>query len=66
MKDKTTRSLAAVGLGVALLALVVAGYAVTLISDVRDEMRALGAALRGTTVDPPLRGPPPALDPDDR
>ena len=66
MKDRTTRILAALALTVGLLALVVAGYAASMVSDVRDEVRALGSAIRGTTVDPPLRGPPPSLDPDDR
>ena len=66
MKDRATRIIAAMALAVGLLALVVAGYAASMVSDVREEVRALGGAIRGVTASPPLNGPPVTLDPDDR
>ena len=66
MNDRVTRTLAAIALAVALVALVVAGYAVWLGSQYREDVRALGEALGGATHEPPLTGPPPSLVPDDR
>jgi hypothetical protein len=66
MGDRATRMLAAIALAVALLALVIAGYAVWLGQEYREDVRLLGESLSGATHDPPLHAPPPSLDPDDR
>jgi hypothetical protein len=75
MKDPTARLLAAIALALALVALVVAAYGVSIASQGRDDVRALGTSLtralevsggRPNAPEMPMRGPPPELDPDDR
>lgn len=75
MKDRTARLLAATALALALVALVVAAYAVSIASQGRDDVRRLGESLtralqlgggRPGATEVPLRSPPPQLDPDDR
>lgn len=74
MTDRTTRLLAASALGVALVALVLAGYAVSLGQSYRDDVRTLGEAIRAamkvrngqpSAVEVPLRGPPPQIEAND-
>ena len=75
MKDRTARLRAATALALALVALVVAAYAVSVASQGRDDVRRLGESLtralqlgggRPGAAEVPLRSPPPPLDPDDR
>ncbi len=75
MKDRLARTLAATALAFALVALVLAAYAVSIASQGRDDVRRLGVSLtraldvggrRPTPVEMPMRPPPPQLDPDDR
>lgn len=70
MNDRTARLLAMISMGVAAVAIVVSMYALSLVQERSDELRALSegvqralAAQRVTEV--PLRGPPPVLDPGD-
>lgn len=67
MSDRLTRVLATVALAIALVALILAGYAVSLQQERTHEIEALSDALRGALEarpirDVPLRPPPPALD----
>ena len=75
MKDRLARTLAATALAFALVALVLAAYAVSIASQGRDDVRRLGESLtraldvgarRPTPVEMPMRPPRPQLDPDDR
>jgi hypothetical protein len=63
--DRTTRVLASLALGVALLALVLAGVAISRASESEDRMQELSASLRRALEARPRDGagmPPPALD----
>jgi hypothetical protein len=73
--DRVARALAASALAVALVALVVAAWAVSVASDGREDVRRLGESLsRALEVggpgrgpfEVPMRSPRPQLDPDDR
>ncbi len=75
MNDRTTRLLAATALAVALVALVLAAYGVSIASQGRDDVRRLGESLtralevaggRSRPTEMPMRPPPLQLDPDDR
>jgi|GEM_PF-4818234 len=75
MNDRTTRLLAATALAVALVALVLAAYGVSIASQGRDDVRRLGESLtralevasgRSLPTEMPMRPPPLQLDPDDR
>ena len=70
MNDRLARTLAAVAMGLAAIAVVVAMYALALVQERSDELHSLSegvqralAAQRSTEV--PLHAPPPALDPGD-
>jgi hypothetical protein len=70
MNDRLARTLAAVSIGLAAIAVVVSMYALSILQETEHELRALSdgvtralAAQRSSDV--PLRGPPPALDPGD-
>jgi hypothetical protein len=68
MNDRTTRLVASLALGVALLALVLAGVAIGRASESEDRMRELSASLRRALESHPREGagmPPPALDTDE-
>jgi len=68
MNDRTTRLVASLALGVALLALVLAGVAISRASESEDRMRELSASLRRALESRPREGagiPPPALDTDE-
>ena len=65
--DPLARRLAASALACALVALVLAGYAVSLQQERRDELRALTESLQRAVhldraAEMPLRAPPPMLD----
>lgn len=61
------RRLAALALGLALLAVVLSGYAITMAFQHRDEVRSLGDVLhRIGAREAPLASPPAELDSDDR
>jgi hypothetical protein len=60
-RDGTARTLALVALAVALVALVLAGYAVALGTQYLEEVQQIGESVR--RVHAPSLGPPPALDP---
>lgn len=65
MSDRTARVVAAVALGCALTALVLAGYAVVLGNRYLDEVRTLGQLLERASRPSPStlgHGPPPNLD----
>lgn len=72
--DRLARLLAASALGVALLALVLAAWALVVGQQYRDDVRTLGeslsAALRTSAAQGrrpiPLERPPPQIDPDER
>jgi hypothetical protein len=73
VKDPVARALGAAAVALALVALVVAAYAVSLLSSTREEIRALGDAIRaamaasgadGAGGRPSTGRPPPSLDPD--
>lgn len=75
MNDRTARLLAASALAFALVALVLAAYAVSIASQGRDDVQRLGVSLtralqvgaRGEGApEVPMRSPRPQLDPDDR
>jgi len=70
MNDRLARILAASALACALVAVVLAGYAVSIGETHVREVRRLTDGLRAiapeTTQALPLRPPPPELDPDDR
>ena len=70
--DRLARTLAAVALALALLAVVLGGYAIVLGSQYREDVAALGETLRamigpggGRAVELPMNGPPPTLELDD-
>lgn len=65
--DRRARGLAAASLGVALLALVIAGWALTMQQASEARLRALGRELERSLAPRalPTLGPPPILDPDD-
>jgi hypothetical protein len=65
MTDRTTRLVASLALGVALLALVLAGVAIARASESEERMRELSSSLRRALESRPRDGagaPPPALD----
>jgi hypothetical protein len=75
MTDRVARLLAASALAVALVALVVASWAVSIASQGRDDVRRLGESLSRALevgapgrapLELPMRSPRPQLDPDDR
>ncbi|MEQ9079404.1 MAG: hypothetical protein RLP09_36430 [Sandaracinaceae bacterium] len=66
MSDRVARRLAAAALGVALVALVLAGYALHAQSQSEERLREVGRELQRTlTPALPLQGPAPGLDLDD-
>jgi hypothetical protein len=75
MTDRVARILAGSALAVALVALVVASWAVSIASQGREDVRRLGESLSRalevgtpsrTPFEVPMRSPRPQLDPDDR
>ncbi len=64
MRDRLARGLAASALGVALLALVLAAYSVSLGLQYLDDVRVLGQAMSQSREDAPLMAPPVQLDTD--
>jgi hypothetical protein len=70
MTDRLARVLASVALTLALVGLVVAGYAVALGRQYLEDVRDLGEAMERSLRDAqgrntlPMRGPPPELDSD--
>lgn len=65
--DPVARRLSALALGIAVLALVLAGYAVSMAFEHRTEVRSLGDVLhRIGAREVPMVPPPAELDPDDR
>ena len=64
--DRTTRVLAQVAVAIALVALVVAGYALYQQQEAEARYREISEELqRALTPSLPMRGPPLELDPDD-
>lgn len=71
MSDRVARTLASLALAVALVAAVLAGYAVVQGRQYLSDVKALGEAMDRAMRDEsgrntlPMRGPPPTLDPGD-
>lgn len=71
MTDRVARTLASLALAVALVAAVLAGYAVVQGREYLEDVKSLGGALDRAMRDEsgrntlPMRGPPPLLDPGD-
>ncbi len=66
-QDPVARKLAAGAVGLPLVAIAFAGYALSMTFRHRDEVRALGDVLHHIgTRDVPMASPPAELDPDDR
>lgn len=67
VQDPIARRLAAIALGLSVLALALAGYAVSMAFEHRKEVRSLGGVLHQIgSREVPMVSPPPELDPDDR
>lgn len=73
MNDRLARLLAATALGVALVALVLGIYAVSLGLQYREDVKTLGQTIQtlartspSKSLEVPMRPPRPILDPDDR
>lgn len=73
MNDKLARTLAATAVGIALVALVLGVYAVSLGLQYKADVQTLGTTIQNLaraapskTVEVPMRPPRPTLDPDDR
>lgn len=65
-RDPVARRLSAIALGLAVLAAVLSGYAVSMAFEHRDEVRSLGGVLHQIgTREVPVAAPPLELDPDD-
>lgn len=65
-QDPVARRLAALALGLALLAVALSGYAVSMAFSHRQEVRSLGDVLHQIgTREVPMASPPAELDPDD-
>jgi hypothetical protein len=67
VNDRVTRNLASAALAVALLALVLAGYAVYAQQRAEENLREIGRELQRALTPSalPMRSPPPGLDLDD-
>jgi hypothetical protein len=62
VKDPVARNIALAALALALVAAVLAGYAVSLGTQYLQDVRELGDAIEGRGHPLPLDGPPPSLD----
>lgn len=67
MTDRVTRTLASAALGVALLALVLSGYALYAQQRSEENLREIGHELQRALAPSvlPMNPPPPSFDPDD-